>query len=745
MPDSINKQIRNLPCRESTHSPPRHRAEGVSACSRELSVAILVVPILLLLPSLCLSQALQEPQNSQKPTITDVRFVSLMPPSPDDRAAFVLVIEGNNFPKPENAKVELEPKDPAFSVTSSLSSASATEILINGNAKVGTEITRVVLADGNRIIASTKGLTISIKANKSLDSLTPFEIKFDHQKNKDFPNLHSLVVTREAGESNAGFASNPHWMTVDLLPTGATDLRVVQSNAQQLDLHFVAAADYEPKSVSITVYDGSDLDRRSPLYVAIPKKEDPEQPKITGTEISFIDRSLGIGRFHIYGKGFGDYATPPYPVEDYLRNCLEPFDDETLFEDANSRLGECAHILRGHVTRLDEERDKIKMHDLVYSKTSPILLVKNASPEVEEWKQQIHKSVTVGVSSRNPDIRVEKVEVLNVNDKMIDVFFEFERYAYFALPFRMADATVTVKKRVQKTTQTVKSDSVTGTVAVAKEETYSVAYQPGPKRDSNLSYRYTVLDRGSANTLVGKGIADNFFVLQLSVVNKGDKKITIPLSAIQAEVEWAASSLAKGKIFLPGPVTLPPVPLAAVSAYFDAYQKIKGPRAKLFNILDAATMLATGLVPFAGPSFEDAAVFFSGGAVPAAQRTWGDLSGQQLQNLTALSWESSETLPAKGGSKEKLIYIPMKEQSVGKVEVGGTKIDMRKQITNIADIEITGYEVVESEAKQATPVSTSSAETSASPSQTPSGLGATSSPPAARVRSESGPKDEKKP
>jgi hypothetical protein len=708
---------------------------------RKILVAIIVAPILLVLTSLCLSQP-QETQNSKEPTITDVRFLSLVP-APDDRVAFALVIEGKNFPEPKNAKVELEAKDPAFSVTSSLSSASATEILINGNAKIGTEITGVILADGNKIVASTKGVTISIKANKPADALTSFEIKVDHQKNKEFPNLHSLIITKEAGEGNAGFASNPHWMTVDLLPTGATDLRVVQSNAQQLDLHFVAAADYEPKNVSITVYDGSDLDKRKPLYVAIPKKEDPEQPKITGTEIVFIDRSQGIGHFRIYGKGFGDYGPPRYPAEDYLRNCAEPFDDETVFEDANNRLDQCARIMGGHVTRLNKRYEKKKMEDLVYSKTSPILLVKDASPEVENWKKKIQQSVTVGVSSRTPDIRVEKVEVLNINDKMIDIFFEFERYAYFALPFRMADATVTVKKWVQKTTQTVKNDRVTGTVALAKEETYSVPYQPGPKRDPNLSYRYTVLDKGSANTLVGKGIADNFFVLQLSVVNNGEKKITIPLSGIQAEVEWAASALGRKKIFLPGPVTLPPVPLAAVSAYFDAYQKVKGTRAKLFNILDAATMLATGLVPFTGPSFEDAAVFFSGGAVPAAQRAWGDLSGQQLQNLTALSWESSETLPAKGGSKEKLIYIPMKEQSVGKVEVGRTKSDMRKQITNIADIEITGYEVVESDARQATPASTSTAEASASPSQTPSGPGTTSPP--AQTRSESAPKDEKKP
>jgi len=38
---------------------------------------------------------------------------------------------------------------------------------------------------------------------------------------------------------------------------GATNVNIVRSNPQQLDLHFVATADYVPTSVMATVYSGS--------------------------------------------------------------------------------------------------------------------------------------------------------------------------------------------------------------------------------------------------------------------------------------------------------------------------------------------------------------------------------------------------------------------------------------------------------------------------------------------------------
>ncbi len=317
---------------------------------------------------------------------------------------------------------------------------------------------------------------------------------------------------------------------------------------------------------------------------------------------------------------------------------------------------------------------------------------------------------------RNPDIQVERVEILNINDKMIDVYFEFTRYRGFAYPLRLEDSTLTIKKTTQTVTQTAKNDKFTATVTSPKQQTYSVPYQIGPKRDQNLVYKYTVLDKKSANTLLGKGIADNFYVLQVSVVNNGDKKVTVPLSSIQAEIEWVRGVNQKQTIaYIAGPSTLAPIPLAAVSSYFGAYQKAKGFRAHLFNGLDAAATAATALVPFTGPSVKDGEVFFSGGFVPGLKKLLGDLSSQQLQNLTSQSWESSETLPAKGGAVEKLIYIQRKEQFASKpVKVIGAVAQTRKQIASIMDLEINGYEVTDSETKTATPAPKDAAKPSTS-------------------------------
>jgi hypothetical protein len=702
-------------------------------------------------------------QDRAEPKITAIRFIAFGSPTADCKVSFGLAIEGENLPAAEaHATVHFDTKDPASSISDvPVTSSNSKEILVNATAKVGTEITRVAVIVESRIVTASEGFTLSIKANPPTPKLAQFEIKFDHQKNKEFPNLHSVVVTKVGGDG--GFADSPHKMTVDLVPTGATDVNIVQTNSQQLDLHFVAAADYEPKTVVVTVYSGTDLDNRTPLAVSVDKKpaEDPEQPKVTEVETVFINRSHGVGRIRIHGKGFGDYPPPPYPVDDYLWNCLEEFhirgtnadkDDNPRvhkieLEDLGARLDACAKLLGGTVKE-GMQLEQI-WNQLQYTKMNLASFVTkpDSRRDWEAWGQEIREKATVGLSSRNPDIAVEKVAILDINDKMIDVYFEFTRSRGFAWPFRLEDVTVTVKKTLPKITQTVKNDTVTGTATSAKEETYTVPYQAGPKRDANLTYKYTVLDKESANTLLGKGIADNFYVLQLSVVNNGEKKVNIPLASIQAEVEWIRGDN-KGRTisYMPGPVTLAPIPLAAVSGYFDAYQKVKGFRAHFFNALEAATMMATSLVPYAGPSFKDAELFFSGAFLPGVRKALGDLSGQQLQHLTALSWESAETLPGKGGSKEKLIYIQRNEQFASKgVETDGKTHETRKQIANIMDLEIAGFEVVESEAKQATPTPTTPPSTgpaSASETTPKPAPPATSTPPAPKG---AGSEDKKKP
>jgi hypothetical protein len=220
---------------------------------------------------------------------------------------------------------------------------------------------------------------------------------------------------------------------------------------------------------------------------------------------------------------------------------------------------------------------------------------------------------------------------------------------------------------------------------------------------------------------------------------------------------------------------LSPVPLAAVSAYFNSDSKVTGTRARLFNALDGVTTLAAAIVPFAGPSFKIGNAVFTAGFVPGLHKYVGDLSDQQLQTLTGQSWQSSETVAANGGYIDKFAYIQKNEQFADQPVEYSTSSDQdqkqadagsgtspsgtapsqsgtaeqrknrsrsykyekqtMKKLTNLIGLEVTGFEVQEATAGTATPATPQpvKSNTSASPSTSASGAGAAPAvaPPAA--------------
>jgi hypothetical protein len=257
------------------------------------------------------------------------------------------------------------------------------------------------------------------------------------------------------------------------------------------------------------------------------------------------------------------------------------------------------------------------------------------------------------------------------------------------------------------------SAKVTGEVDAGTQTTVHLFSTIGPKPDENLTYRYTVLSYGEVQQLLGDGVADNFNVVELAVVNDGPTKVAVPLAGMQAEVEWLYGRNVKPPVegwFLEGPPTLPPVPMSTVSAYFGASKKKTERRVKVFNVLEGITALVGAIIPFAGISLKDAEVVFSSGFIPGLQHVWVDISDQQLQNLTALSWQTSETLAANGGSMQKLIYIQRGEQFKSKDQDTSNppKVTLQ-QMADIMGLEVTGYEVAESAPKQATPAGKSPA------------------------------------
>jgi hypothetical protein len=288
-----------------------------------------------------------------------------------------------------------------------------------------------------------------------------------------------------------------------------------------------------------------------------------------------------------------------------------------------------------------------------------------------------------------------------IDDKVIDVYFEFTHYSGYSEPLRLANATVTVNKGAVEAAHSQNEDGNVSAV-LAGPKTYLASKDIGPPRDKNLEYRYHILDQNDATRMFGQGVGQNFYVIELVVVNNGKKKVAVPLGMIQAEIEWLYGVSKDGKEFFEeGPPTAPPLPLGSVSSYFDAFQKTDGKWAKVFNILDGVTILGASLVPVFGRNIERPVTIFSGGLIPGLKRSVGDLSSQQLQNLTTMSWEGiEEVLP--GGSRQKYVYIPRADQVFGNAKApDGSRV--RKQIINIRGLEVSGFEILESEQKVATP------------------------------------------
>jgi hypothetical protein len=570
---------------------------------------------------------------------------------------------------------------------------------------------------------------------------------------------YSLVVKRTEGDKL--FETDPRLISLSLTPAGAADVTIRRVTPTRIEADFWGPDKFEVEDVSVSVYDPNDPQSViASSDVPKPKaqdegasgeaaakakgKSDADQPEITSTAVVFLQRAYGIGRLKIEGKNFGSYPAPPVSAEDYLL-CFEPLARQALISAlSDSHPGAAA-------------QKEVEDGRCAHVKGTNNLRDWNA------WRADVEKRIKVALVPRNTDLRIEQAKVLYADDKMIDVYFEFNRYYRHSEPLRLASTTVTIKKGGEAKSGAKSDVAANGSgeaagghgasgvvaagagasaekaqpavVAKATEITYIATKEVGTKQDENLEYRYTVLDETSATTLFGKGVANSFYVIQLSVTNKGDKKIAVPLASVQAEVEWAYGpndEKTKGKagagkpdaqytaaqapfnteakeiaarasmtrdFYEEGPATLAPLPLPAVSAFFDGDMKVNGRKAKFFNITDGLATLGSSLIPFIGPGFRDAHVAFTGGLVPGIRRSLGDLSGQQLQNLTAMSWQSVEVVAARGGSVEKFVFIQRGDQ----IFAPGFGERLRKTIKNIEGMEVVGFEVIESEPKRATP------------------------------------------
>ena len=248
-----------------------------------------------------------------------------------------------------------------------------------------------------------------------------------------------------------------------------------------------------------------------------PNSAEDEEPKINSTTVVFLQRAYGIGRLKIEGEHFGDYEAPPMTAENYLL-CFEPLARQALV----NALAEGEHPEPEAQQKLEDQRCK---------NLGTTLAKWNA------WREKVEPLVKVTLVPRNTDLRIEQTKVLYIDDKLIDVYFEFNRYYHNSESLRLASATVTVKKpdgqqpatKQQPAgvkTQTASSRTAADGVSVINAavtsgaggdevrpttqptpnlKTFIASKEVGTRQDENLEYRYTVLDNVKDNGQKGEG------------------------------------------------------------------------------------------------------------------------------------------------------------------------------------------------------------------------------------------------
>jgi hypothetical protein len=634
------------------------------------------------------------------------------------RVPVILAVTGENLSAaPADISMRLVSKKDGRLIDVAVDSVAENEIVAKAFAPAGEYIVELRIKGAKVVSASDYELELQEEAGEVGQPAKPFGISFETFKSEQYPNLYSVLITnRSDGE---GFAADPSLMKVDILPAGTTNLTIQPgSTPQQMMVTFLAPEKFEVKGVIVTVYrpdsprSENRLARYSTPFKEKPAKADPNQPQITGIDILSLQRRTGIGRLKIEGSGFGDYERPPIPGDRELLCCLN-----RPSQSYERRKAAPAQNPEAEINPAEASDSEV---------CAAVLMNGSACGDMRAWRKKIEQRVNVVLVPRNADLRVERTQILYVDDKVIDLYFEFTHFPGYSQPFRLQSATVTVNKGGVKSSETVRGETpaesrashaagtaappaVTGTVK--GPATFVVSHDVGLKRDKNLEYRYSILEQKDASRLFGSGVGDHFYVMELSVVNNGEKKVNVPLSAIQAEIEWAyGGGDEKANLFFEeGPATVSPMPLGAISAYFDLFQKSQGRKARLFNVLEGMSTLAATLVPVFGNGLAKSNNIFQSGFLPGLRLALGDLSSQQLQNLTTMSWENVEEIPA-GAGINKFIYVQRGDQVFGRSEGGFSKSEkskdgltqVKKTIMNIRGLEVAGFEVLESEKKLGT-------------------------------------------
>ncbi len=164
--------------------------------------------------------------------------------------------------------------------------------------------------------------------------------------------------------------------------------------------------------------------------------------------------------------------------------------------------------------------------------------------------------------------------------------------------------------------------------------------------DDDVKREFFYVPFQQASKKYSRGVAINFDVIQISIVNECPLPVLIPLAGI----------------YLPDVPNIHAFSLDHVTSIYSNYHQFGGGRAIYFNVVQALATIGSAVEPFFARGFTQGVSILGGGFTQASATIWKDLSAEQLQNLTSQSYQSTEQVGPNGGSLQKFIFLPKKNK-----------------------------------------------------------------------------------
>jgi hypothetical protein len=226
----------------------------------------------------------------------------------------------------------------------------------------------------------------------------------------------------------------------------------------------------------------------------------------------------------------------------------------------------------------------------------------------------------------------------------------------------LAQFTAPANYALQVVTLSVGSDLVAASVAVSACDF-----------ENKTLLKPQFVPKSQAGNKYGNGVAKNFQVIQISIVNECPMAIVVPLAGITVIAGNAATAGGnsqnndqKGSKVSTEPDDnagdctetggLVAFSLDHVTSIYSADRKLTGRRAVYFNIVQALAAIGSAVEPFLAHGFTQGVAILGGGFTTASKDILVDMSAEQLQNLTSQSFGATEQI-ASHGSLQKFVFV----------------------------------------------------------------------------------------